>query len=68
MDTKKCKQKMEIVQLNVAGIKKSITRATLNKCPLFESVFQYYDDELPNEIFIDRDPELFDEIVMYLGL
>jgi Major capsid protein N-terminus len=67
------KQNMEkVIKLNVGGQLKEITQCTLEKSPLFETIFHDYPeligggggDAIP---FIDRDPTKFDDVVLYLG-
>jgi hypothetical protein len=58
-----------IVKLNVGGQIKEITRDTLEKSPLFESIFSDYPDLISEDRvpFVDRDPKRFDDVVLYLG-
>lgn len=61
------------VILNVGGVERNVSRATLIKSPVFETVFDVYDqtnDERNSntvEFFLDRDVMLFDEICLYLA-
>jgi len=58
-----------VVKFNVGGQLKEITQETLEKSPVFESIFRDYPETITdNRIpFVDRDPAKFDDVVLYLG-
>ena len=57
---------MDLIKLNVGGAHREVSRETLCKSPVIESVLN--DVTLKKEsIFIDRDANLFDEVILYLS-
>lgn len=59
----------DILRLNVSGEIREISRATLEKIPVFEYVLNSEQCLLlPNdELFIDRDVDLFDEMIAFVN-
>ncbi len=57
---------MEHIRLNVGGKLREISHYTLEKMGVFEAVFREM-QTIPNEIFIDREAELFDEVLAYVA-
>jgi hypothetical protein len=53
------------IRLNVGGVSKDVSRETLIKSPVFETVLSSVVDD--SAVFVDRDSDLFDEVVLYLA-
>lgn len=52
-----------IIVLNVSGEKRELSSETLKKLPVFEQILETSNT---NELFIDRDPDLFDQVISYV--
>lgn len=56
---------MDIIKINVGGTRFETTRSTLMKSKYFEAMLMRWNDN-KNEIFVDRDPDNFREILKLL--
>lgn len=56
-----------MIRLNVGGVKREVLFKTLSKSPVFETIFNSDTFNETKELFLDRDVELFDDVIMHLA-
>lgn len=64
-----CRKPKDAITINMGGVKFETTRTTLTAAPYFSMMFDGYfreAEEEMTEMFIDRDPKLFEEVLAYL--